>query len=61
MKIDLTKEEWLITQYALFLLRNMKYGEYVKSVIISDDEFKHIMKSLEKLGTEWVDDESKSS
>jgi hypothetical protein len=59
MKIDLTKEEWLITQYALFKLRNMKYGEYVKSIVISDDEFKHIMNSLGKLGPMWVDHENR--
>jgi len=59
MKIDLTREEWLITQYALFLLRNMKYGEYVTSTIVSDNEFKHIINIIEKLGAYWKDDEHK--
>ncbi len=55
MKIDLTKDEWEFLKESLTDYINMNRGSnYYHS---REDYFYKIYQLLEKLGSEWVDDE----
>lgn len=53
MKIELTKEEWRFVLKALKWIRGDKSALYGTPWLVS----KKFDKLLEKLGSEWVDDE----
>jgi len=50
MKIDLTKEEWEFLRYSIHYTKN--------SLILYGDDIRIEQIVSEKLGSEWVDDET---